>query len=126
MDAPEDRLGFAVVTRVLAAEGGEARDLLEEVVRLLESVLPGQVEVRRASRLRGHRVEEVEAELGDRRFTLQNGRRITASVANVVRGVVLKTEEVGVDRWIELFAHALADEADRNADARAALARLAV
>ena len=121
-----DRLGVEVVTRVLRAEGDEAKDLLEVVVALLETVLPGQVRVERTSRLRGHRVEVVEVELGDRRFGMRSDRGITASVASVVRGVVLKTDQISVDAWIEQFAQALSDEADRNADARAALARLAV
>jgi len=126
VDAEDDRLGFEVVTRVLSAEGREARDLLEEVVRLLEAVLPDQCEVERASRLRGRKVEAVRIEIGDRRFEMTCGTHIAASISNVVRGVVLKTEEISVDAWITQLAEALSREAERNSAARAALARLAL
>lgn len=126
VDAEDDRLGFEVVTRVLSAEGREARDLLEEVVRLLEAVLPDQCEVERASRLRGRKVEAVRVEIGDRRFEMTCGTHIAASISTVVRGVVLKTEEISVDAWITQLAEALTREAERNSAARAALARLAL
>ncbi len=43
--------------------------------------------------------------------------------AKIVRGIVLKTEQIPVDQWIEELSEALAEVAGQSAQGRAALER---
>jgi hypothetical protein len=44
----------------------------------------------------------------------------------IVRGVVLKTEEVPVDQWVQNLAAALANFAEKNSRTRAALQKFVI
>ncbi|WP_329372500.1 hypothetical protein OG896_37210 [Streptomyces sp. NBC_00669] len=71
------------------------------------------------------RVERLEVALDDRRLilTLAHGRP-QGEVATVVRGVVLSRTPVALDAWAAELAAALAQRAEADARARAALERL--
>ena len=51
---------------------------------------------------------------------------ITARQMKIVRGVVLKTEEVAVDQWVQNLAAALANFAEKNSRTRAALQKFVI
>jgi hypothetical protein len=64
---------------------------------------------------------------GDRRFTLRRkgvGHHPQAQVCHESGGVVLRTDEVGMDVWSRGLAGALAGYAERNAAAAQALQQL--
>jgi hypothetical protein len=64
--------------------------------------------------------------LGDQRFMLKRGgvgQRVAASVGHVSGGIVLRTDEVGMETWSQQLAVALARFAERDAAAAQALAR---
>jgi hypothetical protein len=116
---------FELVAASLRADAGDLGTGLEVLARKLEAALPGHVRVDRGGFLRKGRVERIECDLGEARYTLAvRHARPDARRATVVRGVTLKTEELDLDGWIDALAHELAAEAGRSGDARAALQRL--
>jgi hypothetical protein len=116
---------FELLAASLRADAADLGSGLEVLARKLEGALPGRVRVERGGLLRKGRAERLECDLGEGRYTLaiRHGRP-DARRATVVRGVTLKSEELGLDQWIEALARELAADADRSADARAALEKL--
>jgi hypothetical protein len=69
----------------------------------------------------------VSVQLGDQRFALRRsgvGHRVAATVGHVSGGIVLRTDEVGMDAWSRRLAEALARFAEQDAAAAQALSRL--
>jgi hypothetical protein len=116
---------FELVAASLRADTGDLGSGIEVLARKLEAALPGRVRVERGGFLGRGRAERIECDLGECRYTLavRHGRP-DARRATVVRGVTLKSDELGLDAWIDALARDLAAEAGRSGDARAALARL--
>ncbi len=98
---------------------------------LADALPPGSVAFDRkrsmSDRMSGRegRVERLEVSLDDRRLilTLAHGRP-QGEVATVVRGVVLSRKPVALDEWARELAGAVAQRAQSDARARAALQRL--
>jgi hypothetical protein len=90
--------------------------------------LPGRARIeRRAARFlsKQKRVERIELELGERRYVLVvHGADLETSTAKAVRGIVLKTEQLPLDAWIQALSRDLASEAQRSEESRLALERL--
>jgi hypothetical protein len=91
----------------------------------LQGALPNQTSVTRHSSLfsREHPVKEIVVALGDNQYRMARERQgpLMASRAKVVRGIVLKTDQIPVEQWIEELAEGLALEAARSTQARSAL-----
>ena len=91
---------------------------------------PEHVTVERARSLLRRRdapVVAVSVSLGEQRFTLRRASptaRPEPVIAHQVGGIVLKSEPVPLDDWTQRLAAALADQAARDADSAAALARI--
>ncbi len=105
----------------------DQQSLLEQLAVLLESALPGQVTVSRKGGLFGpKRVAGLSVEAGGYRYSLQQGRgdALEAGRQQVVRGVVLRTDELPVERWLEELGTALDAELRRTSQGREALSRL--
>jgi hypothetical protein len=74
---------------------------------------------------RRKRVGRIEVELGEERYVLvADGGALEARRAKVVRGVVLKSEPLGLEEWVESLAQAIAAEARTSEQGRLALERL--
>src|SRR5688572_5470045 len=119
------RIGVAgVLAREYAAEG---REFLESLAGMLASALPGQAEVIRQGRLFGRRgpIREVRVELGDFRYSLHDsGSGPLATRRTLVkRGIVLRTEELPVETWLEELGNHLEERARRSREAAEALRR---
>jgi hypothetical protein len=113
------------VAASLRADAGDLATGLEVLAAKLERALPGRVRVERGGVFRGKRVERVDCDLGETRYSLAAGRGLPeARRAKVVRGVTLKTEELDLDAWIQALARELAEEAQTSEQARLALGRL--
>jgi hypothetical protein len=72
-------------------------------------------------------VVAVSVSLGEQRFTLRRSSptaRPEPVIAHQVGGIVLKSEPVPLDEWTQRLASALAEQAARDADTAAALARI--
>jgi hypothetical protein len=115
-----------------ASMRADARDLdafLEALAVRLEEGFPESVAVERKGGgllARKRRVQDLNVVLNDRHFglTREDGGRVVARVRTVVRGIALKTEEPGLDGWIDELTQALVAEAGRTGRGREALERL--
>ncbi len=104
------------------------KTFVEVLAAKLERALPGRVQVERRSvrRLaREKRVRSIECEVGERRYMLTAADGVVDTRrANAVRGIVLKTEPLPVDVWIDSLAQDLAEEARSSEQSRLALEEL--
>ncbi|HLY67972.1 MAG TPA: hypothetical protein VKU60_20705, partial [Chloroflexota bacterium] len=111
-DDVDQALAVDVLTACLSRDEQETGDLFDFLARKLELTLPGKVTVRRKRGLfvKAHPVQDIVLELGDNHFTLRRTDQGApeARIRRVVRGVVLKTEDVSVPEWIEQLAAELA------------------
>jgi hypothetical protein len=121
---------FDLLASSLRASSGDLATYLRVLAEKLEAALPGAVSVerRRAGLFSGARtVTGVSCELGDERFGLAvQGAKAQATRATVVRGVVLKTEPLPLEVWVDTLAAALAKEAESSEQARLAVERLVI
>jgi hypothetical protein len=119
---------FDLAASLLRTDTRDSQTLAEVLAAKLNDALPEQTTVRRkATRLfaREKRVETIEVRLGDDAFLLSlAGHAPQASRARTVGGVVIKREELPLDRWLDALGQALAEEAKRSESARVALERL--
>jgi hypothetical protein len=126
--ATDDGLDFDLAAAGLRAEGGDALRLVEVLAVKLEDALPGRALVDRCSvrfLSREKRVERIEVELGEATYELvSDGRRVSGTRGQAVRGVTIKREELGLDEWVRRLTHELGELARSSAEARGALDRL--
>lgn len=110
----------------LRADAGSAAQLFETLAARLEREMPDLARVeRRGGFLSSKRVESVEVGLADSVFKLRrDGGRVVAERGEVVRGIVLKTDVVGVDEWLQALCEALSAHAGTSAQALDALRRI--
>ena len=70
-------------------------------------------------------VARIELALGDNRYiAIAQGGALETRCAKAVRGVVLKTEALPLDAWLESLARELAAEAEASEQSRLALEQL--
>jgi hypothetical protein len=119
---------FDLDASTLRAGSADLPVYVEVLARKLEAALPTETEVRRRSKglfSREKVVEAIEVTLGDQRYALQRqGRGVTASRAQEVRGVVIKRQPLELDAWVEALTGQLRELAAGSAAARAAFERL--
>jgi hypothetical protein len=120
--------GFELLAASLRASGGDLRTFVEVLADKLEQALPGRVQVeRRAVRLfsKDKRVARIELALGDNRYIAAvEGGGVETRCAKAVRGVVLKSEVLPVQVWLESLGRELAVEAAASEQSRRALEEL--
>lgn len=117
-----------LVAASLRSDSGDSGAFVEGLAQKLEDTLPSGVKVQRGRRgLMGpKRVRTIAVDAADLRFELvqDDAGRIETRRARVSRGIVLKTEVLGTDSWLDALVQALADEAGQNERTRQALERL--
>ena len=126
-----DELGEPLQMELLAsslrADITDLKAFLEALAVKLQGSLPNQTTVTRQSSLfsREHPVKDITVTLGDYQYRIGRERQgpIVTLRAKVVRGIVLKTDQVPLDQWIDELAGALAEVAASSAQARSALER---
>ena len=123
-----DESGFELLAASLRASSSDLGMFVEVLADKLERALPGRVKVdRRALRFlsKEKRVERLELDFAGKRYLLATqAGRIETRCAKAVRGVVLKTEEISLDAWLEALARDLATEARSSEQSRLALDQL--
>ena len=111
----------------LRADTTDLKAFMEALAAKLGGSLPNQTAVVRHSSLfsREHPVKEITVTLGDYQYRISREKQgpLMAQRAKIVRGIVLKTEQLPMMQWIDELAAALAQEAAQSAQARAALER---
>jgi hypothetical protein len=120
---------FDLAAAGLRTDGNDLRVSLEVLAAKLEESLPGRTHVdRRGGGLlrRGEpHVRGVRVELGGTRYQLAvAGDRVDCFREREVGGISIKRESLDPEAWVAALAGDLRSEAERSADAQAALARL--
>jgi hypothetical protein len=116
---------FELLAASLRADSTDLAVFVPTLATKLCDALPEQVEVERSGFPGRRAVRRVEVFVGEHRYELRYERRqVRASRARVVRGIVLKTEELDLDVWIDALSRDLADEAGTSERSRLALERL--
>ncbi|MGH3050261.1 MAG: hypothetical protein ACRDLK_08885 [Gaiellaceae bacterium] len=111
----------------LRASSTDLTTFLDVLAEKLQRALPDRVGVKRRGRLWGgqKRVESVQCDLGERRYLLARpAGRLEARRSTCVRGVVLKSEELSLETWIDDLAADLGAEARESERAGIALRQL--
>ena len=129
-DEVSEPLRMELFAASLRADITDVKAFLEALASKLEGSLPTQTVVTRQSGLfsREHPVKEIAVTLGEYQYRISRERQgaLVALRAKVVRGIVLKTEQLPVEQWIEELAGALAEIAAQSTQARAALERFLI
>lgn len=110
----------------LRADRADLKTFLEALAVKLEGSLPDYTKVTRQGIFsREHPVKEIAVSLGEYQYRIGREKQgpLVAVRAHMVRGIVLKTEQIPVDQWIEELSEALARLAGHSAQTRAALER---
>ncbi len=127
MTPDESALDLDLLAASLRADSSDLSAFVESLAAKLEEAVPGRVQVYRwRTRLFGPKpVRRIVVDLGERRLELKAvGGAVETSAARTSGGIVLKTETVDVESWVEALGQALAAEADRSEATRKALERL--
>jgi hypothetical protein len=125
---PTDGMSFDLLAGSLRASSGDLDTFVEVLGEKLEHALPGRVKVVRRSVRRWskeRRVKRIELELGAARYLLvAEAGGVEARRARTVRGIVLKSEPLPLETWIDALADDLAVEAQTSEQARSSLEQL--
>jgi hypothetical protein len=101
---------------------------IEVLADKLLGALPARTTVQRRGAgflSREKRVSRIAIDLGQSRYELSvEGGSPRTTVARAVRGIVLKTEAVSLDDWIQSLSRDLSEQARKSDQARLALERL--
>jgi hypothetical protein len=120
--------GFELLAASLRASSTDLSTFVRVLAEKLERALPGRVRVerRRTRFLSGERaVTRVECSLGERRYSLAvEGAQVVPLRSTAVRGIVLKSEPLSLDEWIDALAADLATEAQVSEQSRRAVQQL--
>jgi hypothetical protein len=124
---PGEPLQMEMLAASLRADSTDNKAFLEALASKLSGSLPNQTTVIRHSSLfsREHPVKEITVTMGDYQYRIGREKQgpIMTQRAKMVRGIVLKTEQIPMNQWIDELASALAYEAANSAQARIALER---
>jgi hypothetical protein len=111
----------------LRADKSDLKTFLDALAIKLEGSLLDYTRVTRQGSIfsRERPVKEVVVSLGEYQYRIGREKQgsLVAVRAHVVRGIVLKTEQIPVDQWIDELSEALAQLASRSAQSRSALER---
>ncbi len=115
-----DELGEPMQVEMLAASLRASSTDLKAFMEALAVKLEGSL---RGMFSREHPVKEVTVNLGNFQYRISRERQgpLLTQRAKVVRGIVLKTDQISMDQWINELAQGLAEEAVHSAQARSAL-----
>jgi hypothetical protein len=124
-----DELGEPLQVDLLAAslraDTTDLKAFLEALATKLAGALPNQTSVTRQNKFfaRERPIREIIVTLGEYQYrvTYEQQRSLITQRAKVVRGIVLKTEQLPMDQWINELARALAQEAMQSSQARISL-----
>ena len=124
MDDP----GFDLVAASLRADTTDLNAFVEALAVKLEGALPDSVSVdRKGAGLlsREKRVRRISIGMDEARYDLERvGGSIETSRCNEVRGIVIKSERLGLDEWIDALSRELTNRAQQSERSMLALQRL--
>jgi hypothetical protein len=117
--------GFELLAASLRADARDLSTFLEALAGKLSASFPESTTIdREGFRGRGS-VKSISVGLGEHRYELQRrSGSVTCVRARSVRGIVLKSEELGLDDWIDALSRDLTEAAEQSERGRLALERL--
>jgi len=116
-----------LVAAALRADLSDISAFVEGLATRLELALPGFVQIARTrSGFRGPKVvSRISVNCGDTRLELQrDGNNVQTVRARTSGGIVLKTEQVDIDGWLQTLAETIAAQAQKSERTRQALEQL--
>jgi hypothetical protein len=121
--------GFDLVAASLRADTTDLVAFVEALAVKLEGALPGDVAVERKGGgllSRGtRRVQRISVGMDEARYDLEwAGQQLQTSRCNEVRGIVIKSERLGLDEWIDALSRELTERAQQSERSRTAIQRL--
>ncbi len=121
--------GFDLVAASLRADTTDLVAFVEALAVKLEGALPGDVTVERKGGgllSRGtKRVQRISVGMDEARYDLEwAGQQLQTSRCNEVRGIVIKSERLGLDEWIDALSRELTERAQQSERSRVAIQRL--
>jgi hypothetical protein len=119
--------GFELVAASLRADATDLAAFVEALAVKLEGALPGSVHVERRGGLfsREKRVRRISVTMAETRYDLErDDGSLRTSRCSEVRGIVIKSEPLDLDAWIEALSRDLSEQARQSERARIALERL--
>jgi hypothetical protein len=122
-----DDLGFDLLAASLRADAGDLRAFAEALAVKLEQALPDHTRVERRGGFlsREHPVRSIAITFGDVCYRLEvDGGRLDPCRQKEVRGIVLHTDALALEEWIDGLSQELTALAASSEQARAALARM--
>lgn len=100
---------FSLEAANIRYEVGNQKAYLEALVTHLQSSLPGMVTISRSISLfqKNRLIKEIVVALGDQEFRLFYSKTsgIQTYIGNRVRGVILKTETISFQEWLQKLAN---------------------
>jgi hypothetical protein len=123
----DSALDIDLLAASLRADSSDLGAFVEALASKLEAAVPGSVRVeRRREGLFGpKRVQRIGLDAGDQRLELQRtGGGLQTRCSRLSAGIVLKSQTVDTETWLEALGEALATEARRSETTRRALERL--
>jgi hypothetical protein len=122
----EGWLALGVAAAMAKEHAAHQVEFLDWLARFLGEALPDHVTVERKGSLfaREKPVSAVRIELGEEHYVLAGGSRggaLKAQRSLVKRGIVLRTEDLPVERWIADLGEALEGHSRQNQAAASAL-----
>jgi hypothetical protein len=118
---------FDLLAASLRADAVDLKAFVEALAAKLSESFPARVHVeRRGGVLRGkQRVRRVVVKLGQSEFELASDEgQVSCSRRVMVRGIALRTEQLGIEQWIDALAAELVAEAGTTESDRLALERM--
>jgi hypothetical protein len=126
-DDADAALDIDLLAASLRADSSDLRAFVEALAVKLEEAVPAAVSVqRRREGMFGPKlVQRIALDAGDQRLELRaQGAAIQTRCSRLSGGIVLKSDELGTDAWLEALGQALLVEAQRSQITRQALQRL--
>jgi hypothetical protein len=126
-DDADDGLDIDLLAASLRANVSDLGAFVEALATKLEDAVPGgvRVERRRAGLFGPKRVSRISLDAGEQRVELRaDDGRIETRCARLSGGIVLKSQTLATDAWLEMLSRALAVEARSSQTTRQALERL--
>lgn len=117
-------LKVGVAAELARRYGEEGRGFLSSLAALLERALPEAIEIERTGGWFAPKVlHRIVITLDSDRYSIEDGGRagLIAAKTRVVRGIALKTEQMGVPQWLDELGAALQARASTHRDTREAL-----
>jgi hypothetical protein len=125
-DAPTG-LDIDLLAASLRADASDLSAFVEALAVKLEEAVPGGVTVerRRDGMFGPKRVRRIALDAGGRRLELRvAGAGLQTLCARLSGGIVLKSEDLPTDAWLNALSEALAEQAQHSQTTRQALERL--